>query len=299
MKHHMSRKSMAAGLVAVTILGGSAVGVHLGCKDGAASDLRRGLVSTIGNVTGQGQAAEALNIVGDVADTEMLDYTDEDGMGQTVALSLTNQTELTDDVKLDKYVSMVGLTLVNVSPRPVGNWMFGVLDTDDVNAFAGPNGYIFVTRGALDFMEDESELAGVLAHEITHVLHHHGLQGVKDASRGEAVKKGIGVAVQQKDRFGLFNVLAEPAKDVVMNTGYNQPQEFDADKTGVSIVVAAGYDPNGLARFLGRLQSRGGAFSTHPGSAERVKRVQQQIAQLGNPKGKTLKERFEKNVKPQ
>ena len=289
-------RKVTLAVAAVLLLGGGAAGVHLGCKDGAAADLRRNVVSALGNVTGQDQAAEFVNVAGDALDAEVLNASDEDGMGQTVALALTNEHELTDDTKLDKYVSMVGLTLVEASSRPVGNWMFGVLDTDEVNAFAGPNGYIFVTRGALDLMEDESEFAGVLAHEMTHVLHLHGLQGVKDASRADAVKKGLGVALKQKDRFGLFNTFAEPVKEGVINTGYNQPQEFDADKNGVSIVVAAGYDPNGLARFLERLGGRGGAFSTHPGSAARVSRVKQQIAQLGNPKGKTLKARFEKNV---
>src|SRR6185436_10736392 len=112
----------------------------------------------------------------------------EDGMGQSVAVSLTNQYQLTRDTALNKYVSLVGLAIVNASDRPVGNWEFGVLETNDVNAFAGPNGYIFVTRGALSRMENEAQLAGVLAHEVTHVLHHHGLQAVKDSAGVDFLK---------------------------------------------------------------------------------------------------------------
>src|SRR5687768_15321088 len=133
----------------------------------------------------------------------------EDGMGQAVAVSLTNSYPLTKNTALNKYVSLVGLTIVNASDRPVGNWQFGVLDSDDVNAFAGPNGYIFVTRGALDQMENEAQLAGVLAHEVTHVLHHHGLNGVKQSATVDLAKDLASVAIN--DRTGLVKKLGAPA----------------------------------------------------------------------------------------
>ena len=250
-----------------------------------------------GQVTGQQKVAQGVNAGADYMNAITLSAADEDGMGQSVAVSLTNTYPLTKNEKLNEYVSLVGLTLVNASPRPVGNWVFGVLESNEVNAFAGPNGYIFVTTGALKQMQDESELAGVLAHELTHVLHHHALAGIKNDANADLLKEAGSIAVSGKDRFGVFNKLAEPMVEGVVKKGYARGQELDADKTAVYLVIAAGYDPNGLVRFLQRLQDSGGdLMSTHPGKAERVSAAQAQIAAAGNPKGKTLKERFVKNV---
>ena len=222
----------------------------------------------------------------------------EDGMGQSVAVSLTNTYQLTKDEKLNKYVSLVGLTVVNASNRPVGNWQFGVLESPEVNAFAGPNGYIFVTRGALNRMDNEAQLAGVLAHEVTHVLHHHGLEGVRDDAKGQLAKDLFDIHVNDPTGTGLVKSMAGPAIKKVVTSPYNQGQEHDADQTAIKLLVAAGYDPTGLPQFLEKLQSAGGGpFSTHPGQPDRIKRTRAQIAQLGGPnKGKLLQERFKKNV---
>lgn len=274
-------------------------GLHLACKQdgsgpnlGGLSNVLKPVASAVGvdsRITDTALAgAQALAKASISADAE-------DGMGQAVALSLTNDFPLTEDEDVNKYVSLVGLTIVNASPRPVGNWQFGVLESDDVNAFAGPNGYIFVTRGALDLMENEAELAGVLAHEVVHVLHHHGLAGVKQSATVDFAKAAIDINVS--DTTGLIKQYVTPVGATVLKSGYGQDQERDADATAIKLLVAAGYDPNGLPQFLEKLQSRGGGlFSTHPGKPERISRARQQIAQLGNPKGKTLTERFEKNV---
>lgn len=273
-----------------------ATGAILGCREGQGADIRRQVLGAVGNVTGQQKLTEGANIGLDAAGQMIITPQDEDGMGQTVAVSVTNTDQLTTDKKLSKYVSLVGLTLVDASPRPVGNWVFGVLESDEVNAYAGPNGYIFVTTGALAVMEDESELAGVLAHELTHVLHHHGVIGVQAAATKDMAKRFGSLAADGRD-FGLIDALAEPLGTVVIRTGYDQRAELDADRTGVRIAAAAGYDPNGLVRFLERLESSGGGgLSTHPGKAQRISNARNEIAKLGNPKGKTLKERFEKNV---
>ena len=291
-----SKAALAA--MAFGTLGLSAAAVHVGCKEGAGfSEVRRGLVNTVGQVTGQTKVTDTVNAGADAKQALDLDADDENTMGQNVALSITNSYPLTRDEQLNKYVSLVGLSLVEVSPRPVGNWQFGVLESEEVNAFAGPNGYIFVTTGALDQMDDESELAGVLAHEITHVLHHHGLAGIKQNAGADFFKEVLRIQLADKDRFGLTSKLAEPVVDVVGKKGYARAQELDADRTGIDLVVAAGYVPNGLVRFLQRLEDAGGdLMSTHPGKAERVSSARAQIAKLGNPKGKTLKARFQKNV---
>src|SRR5256885_606615 len=108
-------------------------------------------------------------------------------MGESVAMAVTTQYPIVKDEKLNQYVTLVGLTLAARSSRPDANWLFAVIDTDEVNAFSGPDGYILVTRGAIRQMQDESQLAGVLAHEMTHVLEKHGLKAVQQAGYADAL----------------------------------------------------------------------------------------------------------------
>lgn len=303
MKTSTTRKAMwSAAVVAMVGLGAAAI--HFGCsKDGSGGSFGDNLAKIGGEiggaVTGHQEIAQGTRALVDYKNAIQLNANDEDAMGQSVALSLTSSNRLTQNEALNKYVSLVGLALVDTSPRPTGNWLFGVLDSNEVNAFAGPNGYIFVTTGALRKMQDEAELAGVLAHELTHVLHHHGLEGIHADANADALKAAASIAVNSNgaDRFGIFNRLADPVVDGVLKKPYARSQELDADSNAVNLLVAAGYDPYGLVRFLQRLESSGGdPMSTHPGKAERIAKAQAQIARLGVKGGKTMKERFEKNV---
>src|SRR5437763_9836428 len=124
-----------------------------------------------------------MNGMGEVHDARQLGDADEDELGKAVAILVTNKYAPSDDKKLIQYVNLVGYTLVSASKKPDGHYVFGVLDTDDIGAYSGPNGYIMITRGALKSMRDEAELAGVLAHEMTHVIEQHGLQAAKTEAR--------------------------------------------------------------------------------------------------------------------
>ncbi len=168
------------------------------------------------------------------------------------------------------------------------------MDTDKVNAFSGPGGYVWVTRGAIEKMQDESELAGVLAHEIGHVVLHHGLDAAKKAGRMDALTTAANSA---DSRIAAFSNLTDKTSEVIMNTGFSQPQEFEADAAGVKFVTAAGYDPNGLLHFLRRMRDGQKAgqqlFGTHPGMDDRIKKIRDQISAAGTGgKGAVLKERF-------
>src|SRR5687767_1570108 len=105
----------------------------------------------------------------------------EDEMGRTVAIAATNRWPIYENPELNEYVTLVGLTLASASARPDGNWVFGVLNTPEIGAYSGPNGYILITRGSLNLMQDEAELAGILAHEIAHCVNHDGLNAVRGA----------------------------------------------------------------------------------------------------------------------
>jgi predicted Zn-dependent protease len=221
---------------------------------------------------------------------------DEDEMGRSVAIAATNRWPLYDNPAVTKYVTLVGLTLADASSRPDGNWVFGVLDTPEIGAYSGPNGYILVTRGALKAMQDESELAGVLAHEMSHSLNHDGLNAVKNAKLTEAAVQGASATDR---RAAAFNQLSDALANTVLKSGWNQGQETNADQSAVTLMTRAGYDPSGLPRFLQRMQeAKGGGggrpFGTHPGTADRIART---TSQIGSAKaGATNRDRFVKIV---
>ena len=222
-----------------------------------------------------------------------MDQRQERAIGESVSLAATNQYGVTKNEKLAEYVVLVGQTIASRTQRADQPWVFGVLDTDKVNAFSGPGGYVWITRGAIEQMQDESELAGVLAHEIGHVVKHHGLDMVKTAAEREALVDAAG----SFSNAAKFSQLSDVATTGIMETGFSQPQEFEADDVGVKYVIAAGYDPNGFLHFLQRIsaqqKSGGGAFSTHPGMDDRIKKVTAEISSSGaGGTGATLKDRF-------
>src|SRR5258708_981953 len=137
--------------------------------------------SQLGQAIGGRQGEAIGGAVGSFAETESLGEKDERAMGESVAMAVTTRYPIIQNDKLNQYVSLVGLTLAANSPRPDGHWLFAVVDTPEVNAFSGPDGYVLITRGAIAQMKDEAELAGVLSHEMSHVLDKHGLAAVKQA----------------------------------------------------------------------------------------------------------------------
>ena len=252
--------------------------------------------------------------VSSVHDARQLGDADEDELGKSVAILITNRYEPTHNQKLVEYVNLVGFTLVSVSSKPDRHYIFGVLDTDDIGAYSGPNGYVMVTRGALLAMRDEAELAGVLAHELTHVIDQHGLA----AARTAATKSGIMDATKMVLPVAQVTNFIDNASDAITRNGYDKPQEADADAGAVKLLIAAGYDPHSYARFLAHIAelqraaappptTEPGAvaattytkiMATHPGIDERFQAVTREIADAGGAAthGATLADRFKSYV---
>jgi len=235
-----------------------------------------------------------------VAGTKMLNAMqlsakDEDTIGQSVAVGITNRYPPLANSNLQRYVNLVGLTVATASPNPGGNWVFGIVETPEVNAFSGPNGYVFITRGALARMQDEAELAGVLAHEVAHVCNHDGLKQVQANEERGALKQAM--QASGDSRLGQLSAMADNGLDVITRQGYDQPQEFKADEDAVRIMAAANYNPASYLAFLQRLQSQGAAsrggnvMSTHPGIADRIARVRTTMTTVPTG-GATLADRF-------
>jgi|GEM_PF-1006614 len=223
----------------------------------------------------------------------------EDAWGQAIAISVTNDTPIVSDQRLNDYVAMVGYTVADGTPHPDGNYVFGVLDTDRVGAYSGPNGYVMITRGSIMHMRDESELAGVLGHEMAHVCHHDGLHAIQTAKRSDAVAQAASTAIGNNDRTGAFNCVVDLGLDTIVKKGYDRSQELDADRDAVKYIAAAGYDPAGYERFVNRIADEQGGkqtdlFSTHPGFNERRGVVATAVRDTGRAgQGATMRERFD------
>lgn len=213
-----------------------------------------------------------------VKDLKPVDEKGEAEIGNVSASNLLGAAPLVKDEKLQSYVNHVGLWLASQTERPDLPWRFGVMDSDSVNAFAAPGGYVFITRGLLLRMHSEAELAGVLAHEISHVLKQHHLQAIqKNAQVGlvgnlmsltNSNERGLAADAKKK----MISVSSE-----LYARGLDKDDEYEADRMGVVIAARAGYDPYGLPAMLQTLEAMNPQdselalmFKTHPDPHKRL-----------------------------
>lgn len=197
-------------------------------------------------------------------------------LGDGIASNLLGAAPLLQDQRIQKYVNKVGRWLALQTERPDLPWQFGVLDDGDINAFAVPGGHIFITKGLLARMKSEAELAGVLAHEISHVLMKHHLQAIKKGARTELMAEFAGEALKQKGADPALTKLVSAGTEVYAR-GLDKDDEYEADRMGVVIAARGGYDPYGLPAVLQTLQGispqdSGLAlmFKTHPAFTDRL-----------------------------
>ncbi|MFP5430362.1 MAG: M48 family metalloprotease [Gammaproteobacteria bacterium] len=199
-------------------------------------------------------------------------------IGRGVAANLLGAAPLVRNDGLQKYVNRVGMWLALQTERPDLPWRFGVIDTPNVNAFAAPGGTILITRGLYEKLRNESELAGVLAHEIAHVLQKHQLKAIKSALGREWKMDIAAAAADRKDNSDARNSLkAFTAGTELFARGLDKKDEHEADRMGVVIAARAGYNPYGLVGSLQTLDAvnpQDGAvalmFKTHPTPAKRL-----------------------------
>ena len=181
----------------------------------------------------------------------------------------------------DARVSRIGRQLAARSTIPNLPWRFRVVERADANAFALPGGYIYVTSGMLRRTRNDSELAGILAHEITHVTLRHGTNQASKAMLAQMPLQILGGRVGG----GLVGNLAQLGLSFGLNSlflKYSRSAETQADLGAVQLMRRAGYNPQGLVSFMQTLGNRGGGFfSDHPSPSNRIGRIQQEIAATG------------------
>jgi predicted Zn-dependent protease len=227
------------------------------------------------------------------------DYTpeQESRIGRQVSGDLLGAVPLVRDDKLQRYVNEVGNWVALQSGSKGLVWRFGVLDTEDINAFAAPGGYVFVTKGLYRRLNNEAELAGVLGHEIAHVTQRHHLKVLKQSSLIGALGQVAGSQAKSSDQV-VQNLIGNGAE--MMARGLDKNAEFEADRVGMVFAARAGYTPWGLPDVLqdlaalpARDERTSLLYKTHPHPADRLAALGESVGgQFDAMQGKDLPGRF-------
>lgn len=228
----------------------------------------------------------AINPVTGEPELALISEAQEIALGRDSAQQVRTDVGLVADPELERYVATVGMKLARASERPGLPWEFHVVDDPVANAFALPGGFIFVTRGLLDLMGSEAELAAVLGHEIGHVTARH---SVNQLSRAQLAQLGLGIGKAVLPRFERLGALADTALGLLF-LKYGRDDERQADDLGFRYMLAAGYDVNEMADVFVALQasnrlagtsSMPSWLSSHPSEPDRIAAVGRRIARLG------------------
>lgn len=206
-------------------------------------------------------------------------------------------------------LNLIGRNLAFQSERPYLPWTFGILESDGFNAISAPAGYVFVTRGLLNEVQDEAQLAGVLAHEIAHITLQHAITEYQKAVHKQcihaamadgvasAATRGLGSALNRsvlgllvkdtidftevtEDTRAFLSGMTEGLLKTLFDRGYSADDEFTADLVALHLMANAGYDPEAYIELLGALpEAKGDKLATaHPKKAERQKRLRDELA---------------------
>ena len=200
-----------------------------------------------------------------------------------------------------RYINLVGKTVAEVSDRPTLNYHFAILNSQEQNAFAAPGGYIFITVGLLKTLNNEAELAGVLAHEIAHVTQKHMLDAIRRGALMGSVSELSLTAMKQDP--ALFSNVIDEMTDLLFTKGLDKDKEFEADVVGVEYAYRAGYNPEGLEDYLQTLAKEEGHveskfFTTHPSTTLRISKIDTLLKNYSDIKNLPfLAERFHQYVK--
>ncbi len=250
-----------------------------------------GAASAVGAVTGNEALAAVGESVSSVAvASSPITPEQEYYIGRSVTASLLGSYKVYDNPALTDYVNKVCQVLALNSQRPqlYKGYYVAVLDSDQINAFASSGGHILVTRGLLQCASSEDSLAAVLAHEIAHIQLQHGIKAIKGDRWTNAALTVAGSTVtalsdgEMREVVAAFDESVDSIVTTMVNTGYSQSQEYDADATALEIMAAAGYNPHAMKEMLGQLKVRqpkssGGFASTHPPADKRLKQVEKKL----------------------
>ncbi|MFA5778771.1 MAG: M48 family metalloprotease [Elusimicrobiota bacterium] len=227
---------------------------------------------------------------------------EEQEIGRETAASVLGRYELYDDTGTQKYVSLVGYTLTKKIYHSDYDFKFGVLKTDIVNAFACPGGYVFITTGLLKFLQNEAQLAGVLAHEISHITQRHIIKEIEKSYRTSTLIEALQDVSGEKYR-ALIGETSN-LSTMILFRGLNKKDEYEADMLGIKLVHQCGYDANEFVEFLNRLKVESNTaktgdaaiIRTHPNINARIRKITKRIQKNKYKKGEKNESRYHKNL---
>ena len=194
---------------------------------------------------------------------------------------------------LTSYLNMICGAITINSPKPdvYNGYHVAILDSNEINAFATSGGHIFLTRGLINAAKSEDALAAVIAHEVAHIQLQHSIKAIKTSRITQAIivtgtsAAGAATGMDVNELTSVFNESVGEIVQTLVNNGYSQSQEFDADNTAMSLLASAGYNSSGLLDMLRELNAAqsaapaGGFTKTHPTPAQRITNAEKSVSQ--------------------
>jgi predicted Zn-dependent protease len=212
-------------------------------------------------------------------------------IGRAVAANILGSYRIWNgNPRMTAYVNRICSAIVINSPRPeiYNGYHVALLDSNEINAFATSGGHIFITRGLISSARSEDALAGVIAHEIAHIQLQHSIKAIRTSRITQALMvtgtsaAGAAAGYNVNELTDIFNETIGDIVSTLVNNGYSQTQEFEADSTALALLAGAGYNPSGLTDMLRELErtqsARPGGFNkTHPTPARRLANAEREI----------------------
>jgi len=210
----------------------------------------------------------------------LISTSQEVSIGKSLVKDIESQQKVTGDSVLADYVNRLGQKIAGVSDRRDIDYHFKVLESSEINAFACPGGFIYIYTGLLKTMDNEAQLAGVLAHEIGHVVARHSVKRLQQV---------LGLQVLLSIALGESSEVTQKAIGagfVLIMQGYSRKNEFEADYDGALYMTNAGYHPRGMTQLFGKFKEMEKGrkdtyldqlLASHPPTADRIAKVEEHI----------------------
>lgn len=210
-------------------------------------------------------------------------------IGRVAAANVLRDNKLYKNKALNDYVNKICSTLTLNSEKPFlyKGYFVAVIDSDDINAISTPGGHIFISKGLIDCATSEDALAGVIAHEISHIQLGHSSSAIRGDRGLDAIKQNFinsldkNIKIIPSETIQSLNNLGDGFVTKLMKSGFSQGQEFDADGNALKLMKDAGYNPYALVSMLEEIDKKtdsgSGWFKTHPKPRDRIRKVQSQL----------------------
>ncbi len=234
-----------------------------------------------------------------IKDISVDDIKAEIEFGSEVAARIIGKYGLYQDDDLVKYVNLIAKSLASAANRPEIRFTVGILSTNTINAFAAPGGFIFVTKGVIDNVDDEAQLAAVISHEIIHIVQKHIVKELNIRSFESSAVSGLTHLISGTTNTVrvAFTKAVDETINILFERGYKRRDEIEADTMGVVLASRLGYDPVALACFIEKIKNLGDEDissyrNLYPPFDERIEHINKTIAQEGLTTENHIKEKL-------